>query len=175
MKNIYNIRQFLDISRWELKNIIFNKYKLFFFDRVEKSPRLELYAKIKRVYKREYYLTGNLSCKQKQSLTKCRISAHDFQIELGRRQKQLRDNRLCNLCDKRELGDEFHYILKCTYAPVVTIRKELMEKVNAINSGILNLPEKELFIYLVNAHDTSIVFHFAKFLETLMKITKCIP
>jgi len=26
-----------------------------------------------------------------------------------------RNMRICNLCDKKEIGDEFHYILECNY------------------------------------------------------------
>ena len=26
-----------------------------------------------------------------------------------------RDHRKCNLCDKRDIGDEFHYLLSCSF------------------------------------------------------------
>ena len=123
-------------------------------------------------YKLEHYLISNLSCKQKRALTKCRISAHDFQIELGRRQNQLREHRFCTFCDKKEIGDEFHYVLKCSFSSMVKIRNVFLEKLKTINYFCMLLPQNELFVYLINAQDIDIVSHFSSFLVDLMEITK---
>ena len=48
-------------------------------------------------------------------LTKYRLSSHRLPIEVGRHHGIVRSNRLCNLCTKREIGDEYHYLVSCNY------------------------------------------------------------
>jgi hypothetical protein len=36
-------------------------------------------------------------------------------IECGRWQNIERNTRLCVLCQKQEIGDEFHYIMECSF------------------------------------------------------------
>jgi hypothetical protein len=43
-------------------------------------------------------------------LCRFRASNHRLPIEIGRWQNINRENRECNLCQGRELGDEFHYL-----------------------------------------------------------------
>jgi hypothetical protein len=40
-------------------------------------------------------------------------SNHRLPIEVGRWTNVERHNRLCQLCQSREIGDEFHYVLQC--------------------------------------------------------------
>lgn len=61
----------------------------------------------------QYYLRSNLCKKNKIILSKFRTSNHRLPIENGRWQNIDRNERLCNLCQD-EIGDEYHYIFKCT-------------------------------------------------------------
>ena len=45
---------------------------------------------------------------------KFRTANHRLPIECGRWQNLERENRKCNLCNS-DIGDEFHYILKCPF------------------------------------------------------------
>ena len=47
-------------------------------------------------------------------LCRFRNSNHRLPIEIGRWQNINRENRVCNLCQGRELGEEFHYLFECT-------------------------------------------------------------
>ena len=38
---------------------------------------------------------------------------HKLPIEYERWNNIQRENRVCNLCNSQDLGDEFHYLLKC--------------------------------------------------------------
>ena len=40
---------------------------------------------------------------------------HRLPIESGRFCNIERSRRICNLCNLNQLGDEFHYILECTF------------------------------------------------------------
>jgi hypothetical protein len=46
-------------------------------------------------------------------LSKLRISAHKLQIEIGRYQGTLRENRICCRCTSGHVEDEIHYLLHC--------------------------------------------------------------
>ena len=46
---------------------------------------------------------------------KLRSSNQKLQIECGRWQSIERNRRLCKLCQKQEIGDEFHYIMECPF------------------------------------------------------------
>jgi hypothetical protein len=47
-------------------------------------------------------------------LCRFRTSNHRLPIEIGRWQSVNREHRVCNLCQGRELGDEYHYLFECT-------------------------------------------------------------
>ena len=47
--------------------------------------------------------------KYRNSVVKLRISAHQLLIETGRHRNIPRDERICELCDKNELENEFHF------------------------------------------------------------------
>ena len=44
-----------------------------------------------------------------------RLNNHKLPIEYGRWNNIPREPRICNLCNTADLGDEFHYLLKCDY------------------------------------------------------------
>ena len=156
IRNLGNICTLLDIniesmpSKEELKKKIWDLYTKFFFTSVKMKPKLQLYARIKRVYRLERYLLGKLSCQEKRSLTKCRISAHNFPIEYGRRLNIDRENRLCTLCNKGAVGNEYHYVIECNHDRIVEYRSVMLSKIKNINNNITLLPEREREICIFN-------------------------
>ena len=62
----------------------------------------------------ELYLTC-LEQKDAINLCKFRTGNHRLPIVTGRHVGTPKEERLCTLCDITEVGDEFHYILKCKY------------------------------------------------------------
>jgi hypothetical protein len=47
-------------------------------------------------------------------LCKFRTTNHKLPIEKGRWSNIPRENRYCELCQKNQIGDEYHYIFECT-------------------------------------------------------------
>ena len=47
-------------------------------------------------------------------LCRFRISNHRLPIQIDRWRNINRENRVRNLCQSRELGDEYHYLFECT-------------------------------------------------------------
>jgi hypothetical protein len=73
-----------------------------------------------------FLLNNDDSLNDKNRFTFCRFrtSNHRLPIEVGRWTNVERHNRLCQLCQSREIGDEFHYVLQCPN--FVTDRKNLI-------------------------------------------------
>jgi hypothetical protein len=67
-----------------------------------------------------------LNDKNRFTFCRYRTSNHRLPIEVGRWTNVERHNRLCQLCQSREIGDEFHYVLQCPN--FVTDRKNLIPK-----------------------------------------------
>jgi hypothetical protein len=59
------------------------------------------------------YLSIVRSFEHRKNITKQRISAHQLQIEVGRYQGTLPQNRVCRSCSTGEIDDEMIYLFKC--------------------------------------------------------------
>ena len=100
--------------------------------------KLSLYSELKNEVRFESYLDLIKNVKTRVAVTKMRISCHLLPIESGRYKKIPRVERLCPLCNRSEIGDEFHYLLKCTHSSLSHIRGIFLESVYSINSNFTN-------------------------------------
>ena len=48
-------------------------------------------------------------------IIKFRTSNHYLPVETGRWNNILFEDRLCTICDKNDIGDEFHYLFICKF------------------------------------------------------------
>ena len=62
----------------------------------------------------EKYLLQQESLVNRKNLTHLRISSHKISVETGRFNKIPLENRLCAMCDKGLVEDEFHFMMSCT-------------------------------------------------------------
>ena len=71
------------------------------------------------MYKSEFglekYFTILLPADLMYNMCKFRCGSHKLPIEMGRFFSIDRSERICDLCNKEELGDEFHYLFNCTF------------------------------------------------------------
>ena len=84
--------------------------------------KLSLYSEVNNEVRFESYLDLITNVKTIVAVTKMRISCLLLPIESGRYKKIPRVERLCPLCNRSEIGDEFHYLLKCTHSSLSDIR-----------------------------------------------------
>ena len=59
------------------------------------------------------YLRGSFE-RHKKFMARLRMSGHNLQIELGRRDNTPSNERFCVHCDKHQIGDEYH-LMNCTF------------------------------------------------------------
>jgi hypothetical protein len=75
------------------------------------------------MYKSEFglekYFTILLPADFMYNMCKFRCGSHKLPIEMGRFFSIDRSDRICDLCNKEELGDEFHYLFNCTFVYLV--------------------------------------------------------
>jgi hypothetical protein len=75
------------------------------------SSKLFLYSKLKSDIKLEEYIKCEKKFKNRQLLTKFRLSDHNLEIELGRYKNIPRNQRHCKFC--KTLDAEFHFFFDC--------------------------------------------------------------
>ena len=78
------------------------------------SPKCINYRNFKPEFKIEPYIT-ELQPRAYITLSRFRTTNNRLPIERGRWENVERSQRFCNLCTGNMLGDEFHYLLECTY------------------------------------------------------------
>ena len=82
----------------------------------KQSNKLRVYRTFKTEYKYESYLDHIINTKHRINLTRLRISNHNLEIEKGRHRKPYVEpqDRTCPVC-KKEVEDEIHFLLRCSY------------------------------------------------------------
>ncbi|MEW8547673.1 MAG: reverse transcriptase family protein, partial [Candidatus Thiodiazotropha sp.] len=97
-----------------VKSRLKDQYLQSWFSAIDNSPKCINYRLFKSEFKMEEYMLK--LCKTNCiTLCKYRTTNHRLPIETGRWNNTDRSDRICTLCDNREIGDEFHYLLDCKY------------------------------------------------------------
>ena len=69
-----------------------------------------------------------------------RLNNDKLPVEYGRWKNIPRELRICNLCNIADLGDEFHYLLKCNYFSEkrkTCLNKKYFKNCNILKFGTL--------------------------------------
>ena len=77
----------------------------------EMEKKLSLYSDIKQKFDIEPYM--NLPFRDRQIISKIVGSSHTLQIETGRHRDKPRKDRLCKICDLKQVEDEEHFMTEC--------------------------------------------------------------
>ena len=133
------------------------------------GKRWDLYGELKNEVRFESYLASLIkNVKTRVAVTKMRISCHLLPIESGRYKKISRVKMLCHLCNRSQIGDEFHYLLKCTHSSLSHIRPIFLESLYSINSNFTNMSCKALFLYIMSMCDENIINLSASYIENIL-------
>ena len=85
-----------------------------------------------------------------------RISAHKFPVEQGKYVNIPREQRLCNICNWKLVGDEYHYLFLCRENTLKERRENFIKELLNINVNFRNFDYKTLFYYFILLDDDSI-------------------
>ena len=93
-------------------------------------------------------------------LIKFRTSNHRLPVEVGRLNGTPYTDRKCTLCDKNDLGDEFHYLLTCPYF--------LTERCNLLKPYFYQRPNILKFKSLLTSTNRKVLANLSKFVTIIM-------
>ena len=115
---------------------------------VDPESKLRTYGLIKHEVGREDYLVQIKNPKQRQTLTKFRLSNHKLMIEIGRHMipKLDKEQRICQIC-YAGVEDEIHFLTKCKI--LEPIRKPLFDLCEELRPEFTYYSPKEKFIYIM--------------------------
>ena len=116
MSNVWQ-NQTVFSSLWISKCIeqkLKDQFIQFWYSEMFKSPQALCYRLFKTHFCFEKYIS-ELSPYYMYILCKFRCGSHRLPIETGRWRNLPRSERVCSLCDSMDIGDEYHYIMTCSY------------------------------------------------------------
>ena len=141
-----------------VKSRLIHQYKQSWYESVFGMPKCINYRIIKVTHGFEKYLI-ELPIDLRRALCNFRCTNHKLPIEKGRFWGVDRDDRICDLCDNGNLGDEFHYLFECSF--FWSERKP--------NKFIVN-PNSIKYFDLFNSDDQNIIFRLAKFCKIVLSV-----
>lgn len=134
-----DIKKFIPMFHCRLKDIYITDWK----QSIDLSSSLVMYREMKTIFEISPYLLIVRSKKFRNAIAKLRLSSHHLNIEIGRHRNIERLERKCELCDKNDLEDEYHFTIIC---PVYSdIRKQYIQKYYYIRPSVIK------FITLMNS------------------------
>ena len=75
-----------------------------------------------------------------------------------------RSERICTLCNKHEMGDEFHYLFYCSHFTQARCR--------FLPQQLIDCPNTITYSALMNCKDKFTVIGLAKFIKIVMSVFK---
>lgn len=116
-----------------------------------------------RCYKTEHCFEGYLDSLPRNLaiyMCKFRTMNHSFPIEKGRYTNIDRADRICNLCRKNTIGDEFHYLFECTHFSI--------DRRKYIQQYYIRHPNSYKLKELMNCNDRAKLIKLALFCKILL-------
>jgi hypothetical protein len=157
--NINNFHRFKHMCKQNLSTYYSIEWKL----SCNEGKKHNLYKDFKNDIVLEEYLL-KLPKVLRYPLCRFRVSNHFLPIEKGRHENTPRNERTCSLCNKDELGDEFHYLLECKFFE--NERKLYIPKFYCIK------PSAAKYIQLMSTTNFKTLCKLAKFVNIILKYFK---
>ena len=114
------------------------------------NRKLETYFLHKQNFGFEKYLALILY-EQRSKIAKFRTSSHTLEIERGRYKGKARELRYCKKCTLQEVGDEIHFLFKCTNNKEK--RDNLLLKIKTKCTNFPFLDHRNMLIWLLTTED----------------------
>lgn len=161
--NPYSVN--LDTFHLCFKQRVFDVFKQKWHTDIDNARSLVLYKEIKQSFEYENYLDG-LPSKSRVALSQLRLSSHQLRIETGRYSQHRIDRslRICTLCDKRDLEDEYHFVLIC---PIYNIIRQ-----KYIRPFYYTRPSMYKFINLMQTTKMSTLRNLGKYVQESFALRK---
>ena len=80
---------------------------------ISNKPKLRTYRLFKETFSTENYICCYMSKRNRSLLAQFRLGILQLEVETGRYKNTSLEERICKLCDKNEVEDEFHFVISC--------------------------------------------------------------
>ena len=133
------------------------------YEDIQLSSRCRLYKELKDNHEMEPYLQRNINRALRITLAKLRLSSHKLLVEIGRwlKPKIEYGNRLCTLCSKIDIQDEYHVLMVCPHYTI--LRKKY------IKAYYYERPSMYKFIQLMKSDNKRDQFRLMVYANLLIK------
>ena len=115
----------------------------------------------------EKYLNNLVDAKSRKFVTQIRISAHEFPVEQGRYVNIPTEQRFCNICDYKVVGNEYSYLFMCRENTLKILREHFIKEILNVNVNFRNSDFKTLFYYILMMNYYTIFNLTVKFIRDI--------
>ena len=133
------------------------------------STKYDFFYKYKKNYNFEKYL-DQIPKHIRLYVTRLRTSSHNLPVEVMRytKPKPIREDRKCKICDLDKVGDEAHYLLHCTNASLLEIRKEFLATIRSNLLQLESFSNENIIDYGMIMNDSSLQEPMALFVKQIL-------
>ena len=111
----YIYRNNLSCSITKIRKKLFVGFNEKWLNDIMLKPKLRTYVQIKHNYETELYVKTNLARNQRSLIAQLRMGILPRALEVGRFKNIPEEQRLCELCDLREVENESNFLLYCPF------------------------------------------------------------
>ena len=108
------------------------------------------------------YIAIVTNCSLRKYLARLRMSSHMLKVETGRHINVPLNERKCELCNKNDIEDEYHFILICPFYD--DIRKKYIDKFYQAHPSVFK------FLHLLNSSSQKVLYRLALFCKYASKL-----
>lgn len=161
------------INKFKIK--IRKMYDEWWFDKMSsvENRKLEFFFRYKKTFKFEQYL-DTLPRNVRIFVTRLRTSSHSFPIEILRYNKPKIEalDRKCNICDMNVVGDEDHYLMKCTNFNLSSLRNTFKTNITNTIPLLETFDQDDIIRYCLLMHDSRTIPTFADYVKGISQSYK---
>ena len=114
------------------------------------KDKLRVYNMYKWAFGKEDYVDLNISYMERSLIAQFRAGTLPLNIEVGRYRNITLDMRVCTVCDKNEVEDEYHVLCNCSLYD--DLRINLYRKISEIDESFLILDPFDKFMVICSSY-----------------------
>ena len=156
LSNIWENQYTMHINYNSIKQRITDIYQQHWYTEINNSTRLETYCLFKHSFEQENYLEIIKEHKYRTAFIKFRTSSHKLNIESGRYNNILRNERYCINCNYKLIENEYHFLLICS--KYSDLRSKYIKKY------YYTWPTQQKFINLMTSNSRIVLNKLAKYI-----------
>lgn len=147
--------------KYTVKDILQAQFVTRWYADLENSSKCYHYRNFKQLFECENYLSLVPSSVYK-FILKFRTCNHKLPIEVGRYTGVDRRYRICGICDLGDVGDEYHYLFKCSNTNLVNLRQSVLPMYYQRDLSIF-----KFYQFMQNQKDEQLLFSISKFIKVI--------